>query len=124
MVGCGGPLSYTIASSSKAPGADATIKANIHKDQHLTQVKIDALHLPPPERVTNGTRIFIIWTRKNTEAVWARAGNLRYDASAREGTFEGTVPEVDFDMQITVEKDDGAQSPSTDMVFTQHVGPG
>jgi hypothetical protein len=123
LAGCGGPLSYTIASSGKAPGADATIKADISKSQHLTHLKVSALHLPPPERVTSGTRIFIIWTRKNTEAQWARAGNLQYDASAREGLFDGTVPEVDFDLQITVEKDDGAQSPSPEMVFSQHIGP-
>jgi hypothetical protein len=124
LVACGGPLKYTIASSAKAPGADATIKAAISKDQHLTRLNVEAMHLPPPERVTVGTRIFIIWTRKNSEAQWARVGNLRYDATAREGLFEGTVPEVDFDLQITTEKDDGAQSPSTDMVFTQHIGPG
>jgi len=123
VVGCGGPLSYKVASSAKAPGADANIKADVSKDQHLTKLNVDALNLPPPERVTGGTRIFIIWTRKNTEAQWARAGNLRYDAAKREGLFEGTVPEVDFDLQITVEKDDGAQSPSPDMVFAQHIGP-
>jgi hypothetical protein len=89
----------------------------------LTKIAVTATNLPPPERVTVGTRIFIIWTRKNTEQQWSRAGNLQYNASARQGLFEGTVPEVDFDMQITVEKDDNAGSPSTDMVFTQHVGP-
>lgn len=121
---CGGSLTYKIASSGKAPGSDATIKADISKDQHLTHLRIDALNLPPPERVTVGDRIFIIWTRKGPDAQWERVGNLRYEASSREGQFEGTVPEVNFDMQITVEKDDGAASPSTDMVFNQHVGPG
>ncbi len=123
LVACGGPLKYKVASSQKAPGADANIKADVSKDQHLTRLAVDAENLPPPERVTGGTRIFIIWTRKNTEAQWARVGNLRYDAAARKGMFEGTVPEVDFDLQITVEKDDGAQSPSPDMVFAQHIGP-
>ncbi len=120
---CGGSLTYKIASSQKAPGADATIKASISKDQHLTHLQIQAMHLPPPERVTNGDRIFIIWTRKGPDAQWERVGNLKYDASAREGDFDGTVPEVNFDLQVTVEKDDGAASPSTDMVFSQHVGP-
>ena len=123
LVACGGPLNYKVASSGKAPGADAKIRADISKDQHLTKLNVEALNLPPPERVTMGTRIFIVWTRKNTEAIWARAGNLKYDAEKRQGLFEGTVPEVDFDLQITVEKDDGAQSPSPDMVFSQHVGP-
>jgi hypothetical protein len=123
LVACGGPLKYKIASSQKAPGADAIIKADISKDQHLTRLNVDAMNLAPPERVAPGTRIYIIWTRKNAEAQWARAGNLRYDAAGRQGLFEGTVPEVDFDMQITVEKDDNAASPSTDMVFSQHVGP-
>ena len=123
LVACGGPLKYRVASSGKAPGSDATIKADVSKDQHLTKLTIEALNLPPPDRVTVGTRIFIIWTRKNTEAQWARVGNLKYDAAARTGLFDGTVPEVDFDLQVTVEKDDGAASPSTDMVFSQHVGP-
>jgi hypothetical protein len=123
LMACGGSLNYKIASSAKAPGADATIKADVSKDQHLTHLKVDALNLAPPERVTPGTRIFIIWTRKNAEATWARAGNLEYNPSGREGLFEGTVPEVDFDLQITVEKDDNAASPSADMIFSQHVGP-
>ena len=123
LAACGGPLTYKIASSQKAPGADAVIKAEVAKDQHLTKLHVDATNLPPPERVTVGTRIFIIWTRKNAEAQWTRAGNLQYNPTGREGLFDGTVPEVDFDLQVTVEKDDNAASPSTDMVFTQHVGP-
>ena len=123
LAACGGPLKYTVASTGKAPGADAIIKADISKDQHLTKLNVEAVHLPPPERVITGMRIFIIWTRKNSEAQWARAGNLRYDPAARQGLFEGTVPEVDFDLQVTVEKDDNAMSPSTDMVFSQHIGP-
>ena len=123
LAACGGSLKYTVASSAKDPGADATIKADVSKPQHLTHLQISAVHLAPPERVTVGMRIYIIWTRKNSEAQWSRAGNLNYDPSARQGQFEGTVPEVDFDMQITVEKDDNAMSPSTDMVFSQHIGP-
>jgi uncharacterized protein YceK len=123
LAGCSGTLTYRVASSQKAPGADATIKADVSKDQHMTHLLFSALHLPPPERVTNGTRIFIVWTRKGADAQWERVGNLKYDPSSREGTFEGTVPEVNFDLQITTEKDDGAASPSTDMVFSQHVGP-
>ena len=120
---CGGSLTYKIASSAKAPGADATVQAGISKDQHLTHLRIQALNLPPPERVTVGDRIFIIWTRRGPDAQWERVGNLKYDPTSREGDFEGTVPEVNFDMEITVEKDDGAASPSPDIVFNQHVGP-
>ena len=123
VAACGGTLKYQVASSAKAPGADATLEAGISKDQHLTHLGVTAKNLPPPERVVAGTRIFVIWTRKNAEAQWERIGNLKYDASNRMGSFEGTVPEVDFDLQITVEKDDGAQSPAPDMVFSQHVGP-
>jgi hypothetical protein len=123
LAACGGTLTYKIASSAKAPGSDALIKADVSKDQHLTKIHVDATNLPPPERVIPGTRIFIIWTRKNAEAQWARAGNLQYNVSGREGLFDGTVPEIDFDLQVTVEKDDNAASPSTDMVFSQHVGP-
>jgi hypothetical protein len=123
VAACGGPLKYQVASSAKAPGADATLEADISKDQHLTHLIMKSKNLAPPERVVPGTRIFIIWTRKNSEAQWARAGNLKYDEAAREGAFEGTVPEVDFDLQVTAEKDDGAQSPAADMIFSQHVGP-
>jgi len=123
VAACGGPLKYQIASSPKAPGADATLEADVSKDQHLTRLLVKAKNLPPPERVVAGTRIYIIWTRKNAEAQWSRIGNLKYDPGNREGNFEGTVPEVDFDLQITAEKEDGAQSPAADMVFSQHVGP-
>ncbi len=123
LSGCGGALTYKIASSAKAPGANATVKADISKNQHITRLTVSAAHLAPPARITAGTSMFTIWARKGPESQWVRVGNLKYDSSSREASFQGTVPRINFDMEITTEKDDNVASPSPNIVFSQHVGP-
>lgn len=121
LVACGGPLEYQVASTAKAPGADATIVANVEQERNTTLLEIEVVNLPPAERVAAGAAHYVVWQRKNGNAQWARVGTLEYDADSREGKFEGSVPEAAFDLVITAEKSLEAGSPSADSVFAQRV---
>lgn len=123
VVACGGPLKYQVASTDKAKGADATIKAEAKTAEHQMVLSIDAVNLAPPARITDGAKAFVVWGRKNSAAQWGRMGNFTYDDGARSGKFNGTYPELEFDLEISVEKDDNAGSPSADVIFSQHIGP-
>lgn len=123
LVACGGPLKYQVASSGKAMGADAKIVADVKTDLHQTAVHIEVAHLAPPARIVPDALQFVVWGRKGTSAVWTRMGNIAYDESNREGKFEGTFPELEFDLQVTVEKDASVGAPGADVVFAQHIGP-
>ncbi|CAN5247333.1 hypothetical protein BH09MYX1_BH09MYX1_51330 [soil metagenome] len=124
LVACGGPLKYQVASTDKAKGADATIKAEAKTAEHQMVLSIDAVNLAPPTRITDGAKAFVVWARKSTAAQWSRVGNFTYDESARSAKFNGTFPELEFDIEISVEKDDNAGAPSSDIIFSQHIGPG
>src|SRR5512140_1908765 len=123
LVACGGSLKYQGASSDKAKGADATIKAEPKTAEHQMVLEIEAVNLAPPSRITDGSKAFVVWGRKNTGAQWTRMGNFTYNESGRSAEFKGTYPELEFDLEISVEKDDNAGAPSSDIIFSQHVGP-
>jgi hypothetical protein len=121
LAACGGPLKYEVASSARAPGADAKVVAEVKKDQSLTQVEIVAVNLPPPARVTDGATTYVVWHRKDSSGAWARSGGLAYDESDRKGKWTGSIPETSFDLVISAEKEVSAGSPSGETVFSQHV---
>jgi hypothetical protein len=121
LVACGGPLKYSVASSAKAPGADAKIVADVKKDQNETALEINVENLAPPSRVLEGSSVYVVWQRKDDKAKWSRIGSLKFDEGARKGNFTGSVPETAFDLEISAEKDASAESPSGDAIFAQHV---
>ena len=123
LVACGGPLKYQVASTGKATGADAKIVAEVKKDLHQTAVNIEVTNLAPPARISPDSHQFVVWGRKGASAIWTRLGNIAYVESDRGGKFEGTFPELEFDLEITVEKDDSVAAPGADIVFAQHIGP-
>lgn len=121
IVACGGPLKYQLASSSKAPGADAQIVADVKEEQKLTQLGVEITNLAPPNRINDGANFFIAWQRRNDEKAWARIGDLQYDPSSRKGMLNASVPETSFDFQVTAEKSETPASPSSDVVFSQRI---
>jgi len=121
--GCG-PLKYTLQSTDKAPGADATLFADIHADQGNTRVDFTATNLAPPDRIETGDTAFVAWWRKDDKALWQRIGALQYSPEKRYGSLEaGSVPETAFDFQVSGEKAVDAASPSPSIIFAQHVAP-
>lgn len=121
QIACGGALEYKVPSSAQAPGADAHIVADVNEDQSTTQLEIKVEHLAPPDRVNTAATAYVIWQRSSSSVVWSRVGALLYDADARSGTFQGSVPEAAFDLTVTAEKTANVASPSANVVFSQRV---
>ena len=121
LAACGGPLKYQVASSPKAPGADANIVADVREDQNQTGLEIEIKNLAPAGRVAEGATDYVAWYRKGSDTQWSRIGGVAYDTESREGKLSGTVPEKAFDLEITAEKAESPASPSPDVVFSQRV---
>lgn len=121
LAACGGPLKYNIASSRLAPGADAEIVVNLNEGQNTAALELHAKNLPPPSRVNPNGKFYVAWQRKSDKVGWSRLGNVLFDEDNRTAEFTATVPEQSFDFAISVEANEGVQSPSADVVFSQHV---
>ncbi len=121
VTACGGPLKYQVASTPKAPGADAKIVADVHEAQNQTELEVEISNLAPPARISEGSSNYVAWFRKSSETVWARIGGINYDTDSRDGKLKGTVPEQAFDFEVTAEKSEAPASPSSDVVFSQRV---
>lgn len=121
-VACGGPLRYQTQSTGNAPGADAQIEADVNPEQRLTQLTVEIKNLPPPERVEPSGQHYMAWYRTNANVAWTRIGALEYEADAREAKLVSSVPELQFDLEITVEPSTNVASPSPHVVLAQVVG--
>lgn len=120
LAACGGPLKYNITSSRLAPGGDAEIIADVNESTNQTALEVKVKNLPPAARVNPNAKSYVGWVRKE-KGTWARVGTVQFNDETRIGLLTGTVPEQSFDFQISAEADEGAQSPSADVVFSQHI---
>jgi hypothetical protein len=119
---CGGPLRYQVASTGKAPGADAKIEAEVSEQQGQTHLTIAIKNLAPPDRVAPSSQHYVAWYRQGPDKVWARVAALAYEAETREATLDGSVPEKEFEFEITAEPSVDVASPSPNVVFVQGIG--
>jgi hypothetical protein len=122
LAACGGPLKYDVVSTPRAPGADAHIVATVNESQHQTQLELTVENLAPPERVASSATTYIVWYRTDSGKQWARVAGLNYDADSRSGELKGSVPEIQFEMEISAEDSIEAASPSPHIVFAQTIG--
>ncbi len=116
---CGGPLKYKVASTAKAPGADATIVADVRKNEGRTDLELKVVNLPPASRVCGGA-YFVAWQNADKRP-WARLSALALEGNARESEVTMTVPETSFNFQITCERENGPSVPSNDVIFSQTI---
>jgi len=119
---CGGPLRYQVASTEKAPGADADIKAEVSEQQGQTQLTVAIKNLAPPDRVAPSSQHYVAWYRRGPDAIWTRVAALAYEEDTREATLVGSVPEKEFELEITAEPAVDVASPSPNVVFAQGIG--
>lgn len=121
LVACGGPLKYKVASSPTAPGADGNLVAKVLEDQNQTKITFEATNLVPPNRVSPETKSYVVWYRTGKDTPWNRVGALKYDEDDRAGEFEGSVPAIAFDLEVSAESAADSASPSSVIVFSQRV---
>lgn len=121
-VACGGPLRYQTASTGKAPGADAEIEADVSEQQGQTRLSVAIKNLPPPDRVAPDSQHYVAWYRSGSHAIWQRVAALAYEAETREASLVGSVPEKQFEFEITAESAVDVASPSPNVVFVQGIG--
>ncbi|MEO6534041.1 MAG: hypothetical protein ABIO06_10770 [Pseudolysinimonas sp.] len=114
-------MKYQVPSTSRAPGADARIVADVATTQGQTHLEIDVTNLPPPARVTPTATAYLAWYRKDANSTWTRIGGLKYDEGDREGQLSGSVPEVAFDLIVAAEASESPASPSPEVVVSQRI---
>jgi hypothetical protein len=123
LAGCGGPLQYEVRGTPKAADADGKIVAHVDKAAAMTKLVVNLEHLAPPTRLRDGGKTFVVWARKSDKDTWQRIGALKYDEGDRKGEIaEASVPLVEFDLVVSVEKAPDAASPSPEVIVSQHVG--
>lgn len=92
---------YRVQSTNKVPGADAKVEAKRTQGGN-TMVEVDVDHLPPPNRVQEDLKRYVVWFVEPDGNV-RKAGTLQYDARNRRGRMRATIPNERFEVRITAE---------------------
>jgi len=119
LPGCGGPDEYAIVGTARAAGADGLIQVEeIEGGNRLVTVELD--HLPPPARLGEGMRAYVVWFVGNGQTP-VKAGQLDYEEDARRGSMSATTPLSSFEVRVTAETNPNAASPSDVVVADRRV---
>jgi hypothetical protein len=121
LAACGGPLKYSPQGTQIAAGADAEIIAHVDNKAVMSRVTINAVNLPPPDRIVEQASAFVVWARKDG-GPWQRVGALTYDKDKRKGEMiDVSVPLASFELVVTAEQQGDPPGPSKSVVFNQKV---
>jgi hypothetical protein len=121
LSGCAGALKYDLRGSEVSPGSDARVVAKVDTGRNLTALELQASNLAPADRVLEGGMAYVIWARKDSSVAWSRVGALELSDEGRTGAAQVSVPEVAFDLLVSVEANAASASPSGKTVFHQRV---
>lgn len=88
-----------------------------------TKLTVDVRHLAPPDRISPGARVYVVWaTDLRTGAVATNLGALRVD-EALSGRLESVTPLRTFDLEITAEETPTVATPSAASVLKVRITP-
>lgn len=118
LAACGGPQEYAITGTERAAGADGMVV--VEEIEGNRMVSVDLEHLPPPNRISESSTVYIVWIKPDGAAP-TMAGRLEYDPEDRAGRMRATTPHINFTVMVTAEADAQAASPSDVVVARQQV---
>jgi hypothetical protein len=122
---CGGSQAshaFQFQTSSITPAAVGKV-ATVAGPNGNTRLTVDVQHLAPPDRVSPGARVYVVWaTELGGGATASNLGALRVD-DALNGRLESVTPLHSFDLHITAEETPTVEKPTTVSVLSVRVTP-
>jgi hypothetical protein len=97
-------------------------KAHLDNDKNGNlKLKLKVYHLAKPTSLTPAKQTFVVWTQARGKDS-QNLGVLKVNDKL-EGSFEGTVPNEDFDVFITAEDGPTVRVPSEPKLLEGHMQP-
>jgi hypothetical protein len=126
LVACGSSApparSFPFEPSSVTPAAMGEVATTIEPNGN-TKLTVNVQHLAPPDRVTPGATVYVVWVAPPEEGATAtNLGALRVDADLR-GKLEAVTPLRGFDLKITAEETPTVDEPHGTPVLSVRVPP-
>ncbi len=115
-----GPTEYALAGTSRAAGADGIMTVEAIEGSQIVKVELE--HLPPPNRLGQGIRYYVMWLQPRNQQPH-REANLEYDEDDRTAKATATTPAGRFTVIITGERNAAPASPSDVIVIRKVVNP-
>ncbi|MFO0679169.1 MAG: hypothetical protein U0169_21760 [Polyangiaceae bacterium] len=118
MTGCGS--NYVMSTSPGVPGAEGTVVPS-RSDQGNTEVELTVKHLPPPEKIASGAKVFVVWVQPaDGKASPNNVGALKVDEDHK-GKLKTMTPFKSFNLFVTPEDSGEATAPSGQKVLWTSV---
>ncbi|MFW5876722.1 MAG: hypothetical protein ACOCXM_08290 [Myxococcota bacterium] len=118
LAACGGPASYQASGTNVAAGADATIE--VEELDGNAFVRLDATHLPPPQRLGEGLTVYVLWFESEGEPA-EKVSVLDYDEEERSGSARASTMQENILIMVTAERSPAVATPSEHLIFKKRV---
>ena len=91
-----------LASSPEIPAAEGRVRTRVTQNGN-TEINLRVKHLAPPDRITPGTAVFVVWVRGLAQGSLAQnLGGLRVNKNLS-GKLRGATSLKAFDLFLTCE---------------------
>ncbi len=108
-----------MGSNSEIPGAAGAAKLHRTKNGN-TQITLSVKHLAPPDKVTTGTSVYVVWVQGLESGAQAQnMGALRVNDNLT-GTMEAVTPLHGFELFLTAEAAQTVTYPSGNHLLPLH----
>ena len=121
LAACGaGPTVVPMLNAPQTPAAQGTVSASFTENGN-TRVMVEVQHLAPPDRVTSGAKVYVVWINPpNGRPQNAGALQVGPDLTGRLDTI---TPYPSFEVYLTAEDAPTAAAPHGPRVLTAVVAP-
>lgn len=124
MIACAStsPKPFQFGPSTVTPAATGEVTAAMGPNGNTT-LAIDVKHLAPPDRVTPGATVYVVWATELAPGTGVHnLGALRVDANL-DGKLDSLTALGAFDLTITPEATQGVDTPSGKAVLSVRIAP-
>ena len=103
LVGCASSSQVRLQGGAQAPAAEGAVKLSTGPNAN-TRLEISVHHLAPPERVTSGATVYVVWARPFQQgAAPQNLGALQVNDQL-DGVLDSVTPLRNFELMVTAEQ--------------------
>lgn len=108
---CFGTRKIQLTAVPEIPAAQSSVKVSL-TDNGNTKIELSVQHMAPPERVSPGATIYVVWVRGNdSNSRSQNLGALKVDADLK-ASISAVTPLRDFELFVTAEPTQTGSEPS------------
>ena len=117
----GGGTKVALQPTTAVAAAVGQVRAE-RTDQGNTKLDVEVRHMAPPEKISPGSKVYVVWAQRDDKSAPQNIGALTVGDS-RKGKLRTLTPLDSFDVFVTPERTPTTAEPTNEPVMRSRVEP-